>query len=349
MISVVRLKPCTRLPRQGGGDYSVLYAFFCLMLAVLPLAGCGSKSAMESFLRDEVDLGYVTRVAVAPFENNSKEQFAPERVRGIAITEVLAQGLFDVVDKGLVDSAFREEAIDLSKGPMDAAAMKRLGQRLNVQAFLMGAIDHAGDVQRGQNSYPELGLTLRLVDVNSGMIFWHASGNESGNSLGKRLFGVGSDDDFKVSLRLLRKLLASISSERKVKLPVATAGAPAVVVPAAEATPRREDPAKDVMPEPVLPQDAAPMGEEETLAPAETSPTELQQEMAPATVTQPQEAPTAEDDDMKPDESVPAPAPAAAEAKPAAAPSKPAAEQPARPAPAAEAAPSLQLDQAWPE
>lgn len=178
---------------------------------------------MEAFLREDVDLTYVTKVAVVPFENNSKEQFAAERIRGMSITQILAQGLFDVVDKSLVDSALREEAVDLSKAPMDAATMKRLGQRLAVQAFLLGSIDQAGVVQRGNNSYPELSITLRLVDTNTGMIFWQASGNRTGESMGKRLFGFSSDDDFKIALKLLRTIFATISAERKVKLPVATA------------------------------------------------------------------------------------------------------------------------------
>lgn len=341
------------------------YMYPFLILTIFTVAGCGSKSTMESFLRDEVDMTYVTRVAVAPIENNSKEQFAPERVRGMAITEVLAQGLFDVVDKGLVDSAFREEAVDLSKAPMDAGVLKRLGQRLNVQAFLMGSIDHAGDVQRGQNSYPELGLTLRLVDVNSGMIFWQASGNESGNSLGKRLFGVGSDDEFKVSLRLLRRLLATISSERKVKLPTAVAATPAVVVPAEEVKSQEEAAPQEEAAQPAAQEEAAPMGEDEGLdmAPSQEEAATLPEEKSAGNAAaEPQEAPAAEASVEAEKELAggqpSAPAAEEAEIKPEAS-SVPPVEQkieqpvsqpaPSAPASASETAPSLQLDQAWPE
>lgn len=203
----------------------------CLLLVLLFFAGCGGKNNLESFLREDVDLAFVTRVAVVPFENNSKEQFAAERVRGMAITQILAQGLFDVVDKGLVDSALREEAVDLAKAPMDAGVMKRLGQRLNVQAFLFGTIDQAGDIQRGNNSYSALSVTLRLVDVNTGMIFWQASGSRTGDSMSKRLFGLGSDDEFRIAINLLRQLLTTVSSDRRVKLPTAAA-APQAVAPA---------------------------------------------------------------------------------------------------------------------
>lgn len=329
----------------------------CLCLTAFLVAGCGSKSTQESFLRDEVDLTSITRVAVVPFENNSKEPFAPERVRGIAITEILARGLFDVVDKGLVDSALREEAVDLSKGPMDPGAMKRLGQRLNVQAFLMGSIDQAGEVQRGPNSYPALAMTLRLIDTQAGMIFWQASGSQTGDSLRKRLFGLGSEDEFKVALRLLRQLLATISSERKVKLPTASAVAPTVVEPTPEAKPQAET-VPQVQPEPA-PEDTAaeeaPMGLDEALdltSPADnTSPPaaagQAVEEQAPAPEIPAPAALAAPDEATIPSSEDPAPAtpsPPAAdmdEIKPA--------ESPAPSAPAPDPAPTLQWDQAMPE
>lgn len=233
----------------------VKHLFSVAVMAVL-LTACGTKSNMESFLRDEVDLSAVTKVAVLPFENHSKEQFAAERIRGMAITQILAKGLFDVVDKGLVDSALREEAVDLSKAPMDAATMKRLGQRLGVQALMLGAIEQAGVVQRGNTSYPELSITLRLLDINSGMIFWQASGNRSGESMGKRLFGFSSDDDFKIALKLLGQILATISAEQKVKLPT-----PAAVPAATSAT--------DGSVQPIAPQDGSGAEAMEAEAPAE--------------------------------------------------------------------------------
>lgn len=181
-----------------------------LIPIVLFLSGCGSMSDMESFLREDVDISYVNTIAVVPFENNTKDTYVAERVRDIAITQILSYRIFDVVDKGLVDSSLREEAVDLSKAPMDGALMKRLGQRLNVQAFLLGTVDQAERVQRGNVSFSQLSLTLRLVDIHTGMIFWQSSGFETGDSLSKRLFGLSSDDDFNVALKLIRELLNTL-------------------------------------------------------------------------------------------------------------------------------------------
>lgn len=191
--------------------------FLLIFIVATCLFGCGAGSNMESFLRQDVDLSYVERVAVMPMQNNSKDTFASERVRDMVITQILSRGIFDVVDKGLVDSALRDEAVNLAKAPMDNTVMKRLGQRLNAQAFMMGTIDNAEQVQRGAVSFPDLSITLRLVDTNTGSIFWQASGHRSGDSLGKRLFGLGSDDSFRVSMKLLRRLLATIPDNSVVK------------------------------------------------------------------------------------------------------------------------------------
>jgi TolB-like protein len=98
---------------------------------IVNIPGCVGNN-MESFVRPDTDLSFVKRVAVMPMQNNSKDAFVAERVRDMVITQLLANGMFDVVDKGLVDSALRDQAVNLSKGPMDAGVMKRLGQLLHV-------------------------------------------------------------------------------------------------------------------------------------------------------------------------------------------------------------------------
>ncbi len=113
------------------------------------------------------------------------------------MTEMLASGLFEVVEKGQVDSVLLAEAIDPGT-PLDASLLRRLGQRLKVQAFLMGSIDSYGESRIGNSAYPDLTMSLRLVDSESGLVLWQASGRGTGYSLWGRLFGVGYKDPFRV-------------------------------------------------------------------------------------------------------------------------------------------------------
>lgn len=181
-----------------------------LLLVLSATTGCaGRGGGLESFSRENIDIGFVKSIAVLPLENNSKDEYAPERVRNITMTQLLGRGIFDVVDKGVVDSLLHEEAIDPGK-PLDRQALQRLGQRLNIQAVMLGTIDLADEGRKGSVVYPELSVTLRLLEVESGLVIWQASGNESGDSVWRRLFGLASVGSFELTLTLIDKMLATI-------------------------------------------------------------------------------------------------------------------------------------------
>ncbi len=187
--------------------------FFPLSFAVLLLfflQGCaGTDLAQQTFVRDNVDLGYITRVAVLPFDNNTQDDFAAQRIRDITSTRILALGIFDVVDKGIVDSALREMAIDKDT-PLDVPVVKRLGQRLGVQAFVHGTVNSIGESRQGSFTYPQVALTLELLDAESAQVLWRNSDTYSGYSLADRLFGLAPMDAFQITVNLLNSMLATI-------------------------------------------------------------------------------------------------------------------------------------------
>ncbi|NDY41529.1 hypothetical protein G3N55_01500 [Dissulfurirhabdus thermomarina] len=182
-------------------------------LLAMSLAACGAVTGVRHFTREGTDLGYVQRVAVLPFETPEQGDFSGERARDFTITQGLAMGRFDVVDKGLVDSVLREEAVQPGT-PLDLATLKRLGKRLNVQAFLMGTVDQEGEGKRGAFRFPEIALTLRLVDAGTGAVLWRASGHGSGYSLLGRLFGLAPRNSFQVGMDLVGDLLRTLPTRR---------------------------------------------------------------------------------------------------------------------------------------
>ncbi|MBU0682462.1 MAG: penicillin-binding protein activator LpoB [Proteobacteria bacterium] len=183
--------------------------FVVLLLLSLSASGCAMRGGLESFSRENIDIGFVRSIAVLPLENNSKDEYAPERVRNLVMTQVLGRGLFDVIDKGVVDSLLHEEAIDPGK-PLDRQALRRIGQRLNIQAVMLGTIDLADEGRKGAVVYPELSVTMRLLEVESGLVIWQASGHESGDSAWRRLFGLASVGPFELTLALVDKILSTI-------------------------------------------------------------------------------------------------------------------------------------------
>jgi len=175
-----------------------------LFSMLLTLWGCGSGSVTKSFMREDASLAHIQTVAVLPFEGGGN---AP-RIREFAMTQVLSTGTFDVVDKGRVDNLLQQEAI-AGGAPLDASTIRRLGQRLNVQAFILGSVQQVVQ-SRGSASFPEITMTLRLIDSETGTLLWQASGRGSGYSLSDRLFGMAPKDSFEVTMDLLRDLLATM-------------------------------------------------------------------------------------------------------------------------------------------
>lgn len=177
---------------------------FCLM------AGCGGKFTSEEFVREDVDFAMIVRVAVLPFLNHTDDRYAHQRIRNVAITQLLANGIADVVDRGIVDSVLFDEVIDPGQ-PIDLINLKRLGQRLNVQAFLMGSVDAVQSKKTG--AYPQLALTLRLLEAQSGTILWHSSGHWTSESIAGTVFGIAPTDSFHVNLKLLSRMLKNLAKQ----------------------------------------------------------------------------------------------------------------------------------------
>ncbi|RLD93459.1 MAG: hypothetical protein DRI93_05275 [Aquificota bacterium] len=181
---------------------SLLSSLICVIFTL----GCGG---VKYYVKEGAEISYVRRVAVLPFQNNTNNKHAAERIRDLVSTEILARGTFEVVEKGCVDTAIREEALE-SPTSLDKNVARRLARVLDVQAFLAGSVDQYKDARRGSYSYPVVSLTLRLIDGQTGTILWQASGSASGYSAWGRLLGLSPKDMTQVSMELVERLLSTL-------------------------------------------------------------------------------------------------------------------------------------------
>lgn len=182
---------------------------FILVTAILILCGCSDKQPESAiFLREGLDLAYVEKVAILPFENLTTDEFVGRRVRDIAFTEVLASKKFEVVDKGVVDAVLREMAIS-GQDALDAPVLKILGKRLGVNAFLSGTVNNI-EGGGGALSYPEVSITMHLIDSETAQVLWRSTAYRNGYSVMNRMFDLDPMDEFEVTLSLLKDMIASI-------------------------------------------------------------------------------------------------------------------------------------------
>ena len=182
-----------------------------LLSLLLSLSGCYSVGPppIEAYVRENTNVLLIRTIAVLPFEGSGRTA----RIRELTITQLLANNVFDVVDKGLVDKFMQQEAIQPG-APLDIFTLRRIGESLDVKAVMMGSVEEVTN-SRGSASYEEITMTLRIVECETGQVLWQASGMGSGYSTADRLFGMAPKDRFQVTLGLLYDLMGTISPEAK--------------------------------------------------------------------------------------------------------------------------------------
>ena len=172
--------------------------------------GCASTEHAGSFyVHPNADWSNYRRVAVLPLENLTSERYAAERVREVLNVELNSQGLFEALELGEVNRGVRTQGlVNLTEiGPAEA---KTLGTALGVQALLLGSVMEFDQRRSGSVSLPDIALSLRLVDVETGLLIWAVTDARAGAKLSTRLFGVGEESQTEASVRLVRDVLSTL-------------------------------------------------------------------------------------------------------------------------------------------
>ncbi len=162
----------------------ILFVVFSLPL----VSGCGGPM---SYVHPTADLTYITTVAVVPLKNLTQERGAGGKVMNVVAAEILRRGVFDVVEFGEVAKVLREEGFREEEGVISKSVAERAGKKLNVQAFIVGSVEEYGVSRAGGSAYPEVSLSLKLIDAKSYKILWEATHSIKGATVMDRLFGIG--------------------------------------------------------------------------------------------------------------------------------------------------------------
>jgi len=183
--------------------------YFRVFLAVFLLcfiSGCGPRVAVKQ----GYDFSKVRRVAVLEFEG-----YGASGVADIFVMELMRSG-FDVVERNKLDNLLREQELGIS-GKIDPSTARSIGRILGVDAILTGSVSQylpaqkrivyfsPGDTpviipglyvaERGDNyvvylTDAEIGLSARMIDVETGSVVWAASDTYRGFSTESALQGV---------------------------------------------------------------------------------------------------------------------------------------------------------------
>ncbi len=179
-----------------------------LLAGTLWLAGCGG-TAPSTYVHSNYDFSRVKKVAVLPLENLTGDQSAGEKVRKIVITELLATGIVDVIEPGQVNRALAQLNLQ-NPTMMSPEDFKRVGTALGTQMLVVGSVESFDRVQVGSVQAPEVTITLRGIDVDSGTIVWAASHTQGGATVSARLFGLTGDSLSEVARKAAHETVVTL-------------------------------------------------------------------------------------------------------------------------------------------
>ena len=162
-----------------------------------------------TYVHPNFDFSRVKKVAVLPLENLTADQAAGEKMRKVIITELLATGIVDVIEPGQVNRVLAQQNVQNPTAllPED---FKRLGASLGAQLLVVGSVEAFDRVAVGGVQAPEVTLTLRGVDAESGTVVWAASHTEGGATFAARLFGLTGDSLSEVARKAAHEAVATL-------------------------------------------------------------------------------------------------------------------------------------------
>ncbi|MCB9365578.1 MAG: hypothetical protein H6508_00125 [Calditrichaeota bacterium] len=176
-----------------------------LALALFLLGGCAARRTTV-FLHPEYDFALVERVAVASFENLSREQGVSAYATRLFITELLSAQAFDVVEPGETARILARVGQERA-GELDLAGLRKVQDSLGVQAVIFGSVGEAAALGGRSGTSHVVSIDARMVDCQTGTTVWSASVSIGGPSALARTFGAGENTRSDAVHKAVRKLV----------------------------------------------------------------------------------------------------------------------------------------------
>ena len=192
------------------------------------MAGCGKPRV---YIHPSPGLDMIKRMAVMPFDNLTKDSNAAEKVRNGFVIELLRTGSFSVMDTGEADRILQaaglsygtiqgsmpgiaapETATAEEPGAVDSTPLsKSIGDALKVQAIIVGSVQAYGVERVGDQTSPEVSISARLIDAETGIIIWGGTHTRRGGA-GVPIVGWGKITSLGVlSQKVIQDLVNSLA------------------------------------------------------------------------------------------------------------------------------------------
>ncbi len=183
-----------------------------LISSLFFLWGCGGGRTL-TYVNPAANFSYIKKVAILPLNNMSEDKFAGEKIRNALTVELMSRQLFDVVEQGETKKALN--VILPGRGvregmviEVDKELLKLIGEKLGVQAVIVGSVDEYSG--RSYNQERIVSLSLRMLDTSSGLVLWQTKVTKSGRSMWRKLIGLDEVDTTDLSIDVVRMAIDTL-------------------------------------------------------------------------------------------------------------------------------------------
>lgn len=181
-----------------------------IIFGLFVVVGCRSNGHSPYHVSQDVDFSFVKNVAVLPLENLSNDEAAGEIVSRLAISELLASGLVNVVVPGEVMSVVNDLNIE-NTSSLNKKQIKEIGRALSVQGIVMGSVEQYGYTKMGSSTVPEITISLMMAETGTGDIIWSVTKRRGGDGFLARHFGATSQTLSKTALDVVREAVGTLT------------------------------------------------------------------------------------------------------------------------------------------
>lgn len=110
----------------------------------------------------------IHKIAILPLK--APTELIGSSVADIVVTEMLRAGRYTLVERGQMGQVLGEAELALA-GLSESAAVE-VGKMMGADGVVIGTVDEYGMVAHRGRSYPVVGVSLRLIDCDSGRVMW---------------------------------------------------------------------------------------------------------------------------------------------------------------------------------
>jgi fibronectin type 3 domain-containing protein/TolB-like protein len=112
----------------------------------------------------------IRKLAILPFK--AETELIGGSVSDMFVTELLRAGRYELVERSQMAKVLGESELALS-GLSDARAAE-VASLLGADGVVIGTVDEYGTVAVGGHPYPQVGISVRMIDIANGKIMWSA-------------------------------------------------------------------------------------------------------------------------------------------------------------------------------